>query len=134
MDPAYRQMLRRVEEAAAIRFGFPEDDTSPAHLDSKVLTLLHRASFAIFDWSGWNPNVAFEFGMAMGMVASRPANPPNMGTNQRRGRLWIVVQSGTDRDVPSDLAGMGRTHYVDLPDLEVRLRAELSRHFPLVGR
>ena len=127
LDPAYREILRRVEARAAVRFVFPEDDASPAHLDEKVLALLHIAAFAIFDWSGWNANVAFEFGLALGEVSSRPA----MRGVHRRSRLAIFIRTGAESDVPSDLGGMGRNRYADLGDLGTQLEAILSARFPL---
>jgi hypothetical protein len=130
-DPAYRDMLRRVAALVPpVRFVFPEDDPSSAHLSEKVLALLENVSFAIFDWSTWNANVAFEFGLALGVVQSRPASRGAGGPSHRRENIVIVVQSGTETDVPSDLGGMGRTRYTDLDDLETKLVGILRGRFP----
>lgn len=132
LDPAYREKLRSVEEQAAVTFVFPEDDPSPAHLDDKLLSLLSGVGYAIFDWTEWNANVAFEFGIAIALVSTMPSYPPGLTPRLRRANLAIYVRSGFDREVPSDLGGMGRNRYSDLADLERQLTQNLSNRFPLV--
>jgi hypothetical protein len=129
LDPPYREMLRRVERRANVEFVFPEDDSSPTHLDQKILTLIENVEFAIFDWSDWNANVAFEFGLAIGTIGARPM----LGAADRWSRLAIVVRAGSDREVPSDLGGMGRNRYADLEDLENQLARILARFGPPTG-
>lgn len=131
-DPPYREMLRKVDVHAAVRFVFPEDDPSPRHLDDKLLKLISKAGYAVFDWTGWNANVAFEFGMAIGVVDSSKPFPPQLSSGSRRTNLAIFVKKGTEEKfVPSDLGGMGYIAYTDLADLEGKLVGILSERFPL---
>jgi hypothetical protein len=133
-DPAYRDMLRKTEGQAAVTFVFPEDDPSPRHLDDKLLKLLSNVGYAIFDRTGWNANVAFEFGMAMGVVNTGKPFPERLSPGSRRSNLAIFVKHGTESMVPSDLGGMGYNPYADLADLEAQLVRTLSRRFPLPPR
>jgi hypothetical protein len=126
LDPDYRAMLLRVESQAFLNLLLPEDDPSTTHLDEKVLTILRSAVYAIFDFTEWNPNVAFEFGMAIAMVSTLPAPK---GT-RRRQRLALFAKKDTDRLVPSDLGGMGVNVYESLGDLEEKLTKLLSERFP----
>ncbi len=108
----YKMKYRALEAKHDVTFEFAEDRLTTDQLMSKIEGMMSRADFCVFDFTGFNPNVALEYGMARGLrleayVAFNPA-------------------SG-ERDVPSDVRGIDSLRYTDLDDLGARLDAFLAQ-------
>lgn len=65
------------------------------HLLKKIITDMKAADFAIFDISGWNPNVCLELGLARGLNK----------------QYYIINNTSKRKDVPSDIKGIDRVDY-----------------------
>jgi hypothetical protein len=116
----YRQTLLSIEAEAHVKFRFVDDDRSAPHIIEKARTLLTRCRAAVFDLSGWNANVSFEFGIAIGFVGMHLNN------------VYLLLNTTeNEEDVPSDLRGLAQLRYASLPDLKSQLSEELRRRFPI---
>ena len=71
------------------------DRITSDHLLVKITSELEKCDFAIFDITGWNPNVCLELGLAKGM-----------GIN-----YYILNNNTVKKDVPSDIKGIERVDY-----------------------
>jgi len=65
------------------------------HLLKKIITDMKASDFAIFDISGWNPNVCLELGLARGLNK----------------QYYIINNTSKRKDVPSDIKGIDRVDY-----------------------
>jgi len=65
------------------------------HLLTKITDDLLACDFAIFDISGWNPNVCLELGLARGLGVE----------------YYIVNNNSKKKDAPSDIKGIERIDY-----------------------
>jgi hypothetical protein len=113
LNPSYLEMLHRIEADLAVRFRLVNDTPAATHLAQKVRVRIAGSDFSMFDLSGWNANVAFEFGIFMGM-------------NLPMTRAWLFLNRNTSDNVPSDIQGLHQQRYADLAGLEALLRANLS--------
>ena len=78
--------------------------------------MIEEATFSIFDITTWNPNVALELGIAVGLgedyyILFNPEHDPEQ-TN-----------------VPSDLGGIDRLQYEDFASLKAELRRLMEQQF-----
>ncbi len=119
LDPDYRSMLLGLEAKARVKFRFLDDDLAATPFARKIRTRLKVSSLAIFDLSGWNANVSFEFGMCLGLV------------DTDLDRVWVLLDTTKSSDVPSDFQGGYQVRYRTLPELEERLETHLAKKFPL---
>lgn len=71
------------------------DKITTDHLLAKITADLHKCDFAIFDISGWNPNVCLELGLAKGLGKE----------------YYIINNNSKKKDVPSDIKGIERIDY-----------------------
>lgn len=71
------------------------DKITTDHLLAKITADLHKCDFAIFDISGWNPNVCLELGLAKGLGKE----------------YYIINNNSKKKDAPSDIKGIERIDY-----------------------
>lgn len=117
-DPGYREMLNGLEAEIPVRFIFPDQSPSAVHLLDRIRAQILDSRLAVFDITGWNPNVTLEFGIALGIL------------DQHRRNLWIYLDAAVSpQGVPSDLAGLVQTRYRGFDDLRTRLHQHLSSRF-----
>jgi hypothetical protein len=72
------------------------DRITSDHLLKKIITEMKSCDFAIFDISGWNPNVCLELGLARGL-----------------NKQYYIINntSSKKKDAPSDIKGLDRIDY-----------------------
>jgi len=71
------------------------DKITSDHLLKKIITEMQLCDFAIFDISGWNPNVCLELGLARGLNK----------------QYYIINNTSKKKDAPSDIKGIDRIDY-----------------------
>ncbi len=71
------------------------DRITSDHLLKKIITEMRACDFAIFDISGWNPNVCLELGLARGLNK----------------QYYIINNTAKKKDAPSDIKGIDRVDY-----------------------
>jgi len=114
LNPEYLEILHRIEADYAVKFRLANDTPAATHLAEKIRIRIRDSEISMFDLSGWNANVAFEFGIFMGMRLPMT-------------RAWLFLNRNTTRDVPSDIQGLHQHRYSDLTELETLIRANLGR-------
>lgn len=112
----YRDLLTRLETEHSIRFRYADDTPSATHLTEKVRERIGSCAVSMFDLSGWNANVAYEFEIFIGMRL--PLS-----------RAWLFLNTERSANVPSDIQGFAQNRYSDMIGLEHRLRTAL-RGYP----
>jgi hypothetical protein len=80
--------------------------------------MIQRAGFGIFDITNWNPNVALELGIAIGLKED-----------------YYVFFDPTQEEsaIPTDLGGIDRLEYHDFSSLKDGLRRLLEQQFGAPG-
>lgn len=113
----YRRPYSAVGKAFNVNFVFADEKISDLHILEKIKGYIIDSAFGIYDITGWNPNVALELGLALGLPK----------------RAFIAFDpSKTELDeVPSDLRGMDRLQYGSYAELEERVEQLISQEFPL---
>jgi hypothetical protein len=112
----YWDVLRAQQDEFYVKFRYADDTPHAAHIAEKVRGLILRAKLSIFDLAGWNPDVALEYGIAVGM-------------NLRASRIWILLNTTESEDVPSDLRGFAQNRYDSMEDLAQKLPAWMGTSF-----
>lgn len=113
----YRRPFKEVAKAFDVKFVFADERISNLHILEKIKGYIQTSRFGIYDITGWNPNVALELGLALGMNATSYIAFDPSKTNVS--------------DVPSDLRGMDRMQYDSFSQFEERLTALISQELPL---
>ncbi|MCS6711645.1 hypothetical protein JSY14_06255 [Brachybacterium sp. EF45031] len=113
----YRRPYNEVGKAFRVKFVFADERISDLHILEKIKGYIQESRFGIYDITGWNPNVALELGLALGMNATS----------------YIAFDPSKTRteDVPSDLRGMDRMQYDSFTSLEDRLGTLIGQELPL---
>jgi hypothetical protein len=115
----YKRAYTSLSEKYEVDFVFAEDSLSARHVLQKIGQLIAASDFGIYDITGWNPNVALEYGLALGLdkAAFIAFNPDQTDPG----------------DVPSDVRGFDRLQYGDFDDLKERLEAFLENEPEIDG-
>jgi len=114
-EVGYRELLRRLETEYAVKFRYADDSASAAHLSDKVKERIMRCTISAFDLSEWNANVAFEFGIFMGLRLPLA-------------RAWLFLNTVQTPDMPSDVRGFAHHRYANPEELEGVWRKALSKY------
>jgi hypothetical protein len=101
--PEYKRALKEVERGFQVKFQFAEVSLSSGTVLDKIRGMIASAAFGIYDFTGWNPNVTLEYGLALGMG--------------RRAFIGFNPAVTPAKNVPSDVQGWDRFQYQDLDDL-----------------
>lgn len=113
----YRKPFVAVGKAFTVDFVFADEKISDLHILEKIKGYIVNSAFGIYDITGWNPNVALELGLALGLPK----------------RAYIAFDpSKTELDeVPSDLRGMDRLQYGSYSELEEKVEQLIAQELPL---
>jgi hypothetical protein len=108
----YKARYRALENKHDVTFEFAEDRLTTEQLLVKIEVVMTGADFCVFDFTGFNPNVALEYGMARGL----------------RLEAYVAFSSKEgERDVPSDVRGIDSLRYETLDQLQAQLDTFLAQ-------
>lgn len=113
----YRKPFEAVGKAFNVKFVFADEKISNLHILDKIKGYIVDSSFGIYDITAWNPNVALELGLALGL--------------NRTAYIAFDPSKTNANDVPSDLRGMDRLQYSSFTDLEARIESLIAQVLPL---
>lgn len=99
----YKRALRGIERGFQVRFEFAEQSVTSGTILDKIRHLIGSTAFGIYDFTGWNPNVTLEYGMARGM--------------DQKAFIIFNPEVTSAKEVPSDVRGWDRLQYTNLEDL-----------------
>jgi predicted nucleotide-binding protein len=112
----YRNVYKQIEKSYDVTFIFADEKITNMHIMKKIESFIRDSDFAIFDISGWNPNVTLELGFAMAL-------------NEQ----WYIAidPSKTEVDeVPSDLRGLDRIQYGSYSELGEKIQTVMAQRYP----
>lgn len=114
----YKSVFKNVEKSYDIDFFFADQEITNQHILGKILQYIKTSDISLFDITGWNPNVALELGIAVGLER----------------RYFILLNSRPEYtdDVPSDIRGFDRIQYASNAELEAKLIILLKQELPKV--
>lgn len=97
-------------ESAGGQASFEEHDCTPGFADARLRTRIQNCDFAVIDWSDPSPNIAYEFGLALGIGK----------------RAYLIRQTGAGSAIPRLLGDYRCVDFGSLGELRARLNAALS--------
>lgn len=112
----YRPALKALEDKYDVTFIFADEKITNMHMMKKIETFIRGSDFAIYDISGWNPNVTLELGFGMAV-----------------GDQWYIAvdPSKTEaNEVPSDLRGLDRIQYKSFAELATKVGVLIEQRYP----
>ncbi len=112
----YRRVFTEISDEYDVSFVFADEKITNMQILQKIISYIRSSDFALFDISGWNPNVTLELGIAMA-----------------EGEDWYIAfnPEKTELDeVPADLRGIDRIQYESYTELGERLRALIEQRYP----
>lgn len=115
----FRRIFEELEKSHQVTFIFADEVITNVHILEKIKSYIKSASFSIFDISDWNPNVALELGLAVGLDVD-----------------WYITFNPSAvqpprTDVPSDIKGIDRIQYTSMTELGEKLTALIDQRFGL---
>jgi predicted nucleotide-binding protein len=113
----YRKPFEAVGKAFNVKFVFADEKISNLHILDKIKGYIVDSAFGIYDITAWNPNVALELGLALGL--------------NRTAYIAFDPSKTNADDVPTDLRGMDRLQYSSFSDLEARIEWLIAQELPL---
>lgn len=110
----YRESFAAVGEEFGVAFLYADEQITNKQILDKIRGMIEQSTFSIFDITSWNPNVALELGIAVGLDED----------------YYILFNPSHDQtDVPSDLGGIDRLQYEDFSSLKDQLRRLIEQQF-----
>ncbi len=91
--------FRKLFQELPFKVIYGNTDVRTEHLLNIMKRDIQKSDFAIFDLSGWNPNVSMELGLAEGL--KEKAGKP----------YYILLNTRRSREVPADVRGIQRLEY-----------------------
>lgn len=114
----YRDSFSAVGEEFGISFLYADEQITNKQILDKIRGMIEQSVFSIFDVTTWNPNVALELGIAVGLDED----------------YYILFDPTRDQtEVPSDLGGIDRLQYEDFSSLKDELRRLMEQQFGSPG-
>jgi hypothetical protein len=111
----YKKTYEQVGKAYGVTFQFADEQFTSKHVLDKVADYIRLADVSLFDITGWNPNVALELGIAVGLNR----------------RYFILLNTKIEtKDAPSDIKGIDRLQYSSLSELEAKLSLLVKQLLP----
>lgn len=112
----YKNAFYNVSKSYEVTFKFADEKITNEHVLSKVTNFIRDHELSLFDITGWNPNVALELGIAVGLAK----------------RYFILLNQKIDanKDVPSDIKGIDRVQYSSNSELEAKLILLIKQELP----
>ena len=111
----YKKTYEQVGKAYGVTFQFADEQFTSKYVLEKVADYIRSADISLFDITGWNPNVALELGIAVGL--------------NRKYFILLNTQIET-KDAPSDIKGIDRLQYASLSELEAKLSLLVKQVLP----
>lgn len=94
-----------------------EERTERGHFDCKICEDIQESLFTLFEFSDSNPNVAFEFGLAIGI-----------------GKDYFILWKRNSKPLPSDIRDLDHVEYGSYRELRTELvRRMEERYFAILG-
>ena len=112
----YRKVFTEIEQEYELTFIFADEKITNMHILQKIISFIRASEFAVFDITGWNPNVTLELGFAI-------ATSDN----------WYIAFNPDKTDlaeVPADLRGIDRIQYKSFAELGEQLRVLVEQRYP----
>lgn len=112
----YRKVFTEIEQEYELTFVFADEKITNMHILQKIISFIRASEFAVFDITGWNPNVTLELGFAMATTDN-----------------WYIAYNLAKTDlaeVPADLRGLDRIQYGSFAELGEKLRALIEQRYP----
>lgn len=112
----YKAAFSAVRKSYDVEFRFADEQITNQHVLSKIANYIREADISLFDVTGWNPNVALELGIAVGLSK----------------RYFILLNNKIDqnKEVPSDIRGIDRIQYASNSELEAKLIILIKQELP----
>ncbi len=114
--PDYKKVFEAVAKAYPVTFKFADQQITNQHILTKITNYIRDHDISLFDITGWNPNVALELGIAVGM-----------------GRKYFILLNthyDKNREAPSDIRGIERIQYASNQELEAKMSILLKQELP----
>jgi hypothetical protein len=114
----YRGAFAEVGQEFEVEFTYADEQITNRQILDKVTEMIQMAGFGIFDITTWNPNVALELGISLGLKED-----------------YYVLFDPTkgQTTIPTDLGGIDRLEYEDYSSLKEGLRRLLEQQFGAPG-
>ncbi len=112
----YRKVFNEISDEYEVAFVFADEKITNMHILQKIISYIRGSDFALFDITGWNPNVTLELGFAMAS-----------------GEDWYIAFNPEHTvldEVPADLRGIDRIQYNSYTELGDKLRALVEQRYP----
>ncbi|CCV12229.1 hypothetical protein MESS4_380003 [Mesorhizobium sp. STM 4661] len=112
----YKATFSSVSKTYPVTFKFADEQITSDHILHKITEYIRSSDISLFDITGWNPNVALELGIAIGLSK----------------RYFILLNPRLDQnqEVPSDIKGIDRIQYISNSDLEAKLMILIRQEAP----
>jgi hypothetical protein len=112
----YKAVFAAIKKSYDVDFRFADEQITNQHVLAKITTYIRDADISLFDITGWNPNVALELGIAVGLGR----------------RYFILLNHKLDqnKDVPSDIKGIDRVQYSSNSELEAKIMILIRQEMP----
>jgi hypothetical protein len=112
----YKKVFHSVARAYDIEFKFADEQITNPHVLAEITNYIRDHSFSLFDITGWNPNVALELGIAVGLGK----------------KYFILLNTKIEphKDAPSDIKGLDRIQYLSNVELEAKLKLLIKQELP----
>jgi len=115
----YKAAFASVTKSYSVEFRFADEQITNQHVLSKITNYIRDADISLFDITGWNPNVALELGIAVGL-----------------GRRYFILLNHKfeqNKEVPSDIKGIDRVQYSSNSELEAKLILLVKQELPSIA-
>lgn len=112
----YKNVFSTIKKSYNVEFKFADEQITNQHVLSKITNYIRDADISLYDITGWNPNVALELGIAVGMGK----------------RYFILLNHKHDanKEVPSDIKGIDRIQYASNQELEAKIAWLIKQELP----
>jgi hypothetical protein len=112
----YKKVFLSVAKAYGIEFKFADEQITNQHVLAKITNHIRSSNCSLFDITGWNPNVALELGIAVGLGS----------------KYFILLNTKIEphKDPPSDIKGIDRIQYISNVELEAKLKLLIKQELP----
>ncbi len=112
----YKAVFAAVRKAYDVEFRFADEQITNKHVLLKITNYIRDADISLFDITGWNPNVALELGIAVGLG--------------RRHFILLNHKLDQNKEVPSDIKSIDRIQYSSNAELETKLIILIKQELP----
>jgi hypothetical protein len=112
----YKKVFETIAKGYHVTFKFADEQITSQHILTKISNYIREHDISLFDITGWNPNVALELGIAVGM-----------------GRKYFILLNthiDVNKEAPSDIRGIERIQYTSNQELEAKMAILIKQELP----